>query len=143
MAGSFNRITIVGNLGRDPEVRALPSGDSVADFSVATTERGRNGKEDTTTWFRVSVFGKAADTAGQYLHKGSYVYVDGRLSQREYTGNDGTARTSIEVNANDFRMLDKAPSSDGGGHESTPSRPNGATRKPAATAAGSGYDTDL
>src|SRR6185437_6569563 len=89
MAGSFNRIIIVGNLGRDPEPRSLPNGDAVADFSVATNERrrGPDGQMvEQTTWFRVNVFGRLAEIAGQYLRKGSLVYVEGSLTQREYTG---------------------------------------------------------
>ncbi len=106
MAQSFNRITIVGNLGRDPESKMLPSGDQVTDVSVATTERRKDG--DVTTWFRVSMFGKAADTASQYLRKGSYVYIEGTLTLRAYTGRDGQQRQSLEVRARDMQMLDKA-----------------------------------
>jgi len=106
MAGSYNRISIIGNLGRDPETRLLPSGDSVATFSVATTERSKNG--DVTTWFRVSAFGKLAETCQQYLHKGSYVYIEGPLSQNEYTNREGQVRQSLEVRVREMRMLDKA-----------------------------------
>ncbi len=106
MAGNYNKLVIIGNLGRDPETRLLPSGDNVATFSVATTERGKNG--DVTTWFRVSAFGKLADTCQQYLHKGSYVYIEGGLSQNEYTNREGQVRQSLEVRAREMRMLDKA-----------------------------------
>jgi len=84
----------------------LPSGDHVTDFSVATTERRKDG--DVTTWFRVSAFGKTAETAGPYLRKGSYVYVEGTLALREYAGRDGQQRQSLEVRARDMQMLDKA-----------------------------------
>ena len=110
MAGTFNRITIVGRLGRDPEMRYLPSGDPVTSFSVATDERWRTQdgqQQERTTWFRVSAFGKLAETCSQFLHKGSYVYIEGTLSQQEFTGRDGTQRTSLEVRARDMRMLDK------------------------------------
>ena len=110
MAGSFNRITIVGNLGRDPETRTLPSGDTVADFTVATTERRRTGDggvQETTTWFRVSAFGKLGETAQQYLRKGSYAYIDGALTQRDYTNREGQTRQSLEIRARDLRMLDR------------------------------------
>ncbi len=110
MAGSFNRVTIVGNLGRDPETRTLPSGDTVADFTVATTERRRGadgGTQETTTWFRVSAFGKLGETAQQYLRKGSYVYIDGTLALREYTDRDGQPRQSLEIRVRDLRMLDR------------------------------------
>jgi single-strand DNA-binding protein len=106
MAGSYNKLIIIGNLGRDPETRLLPSGDNVATFSVATTERSKNG--DVTTWFRVSAFGKLAETCQQYLHKGSYVYIEGALSQNEYTNREGQVRQSLEVRAREMRMLDKA-----------------------------------
>ena len=83
MAGSYNKIIIIGNLGRDPEARALPSGEFVTSFSVATSERWRDRggqQQERTTWFRVSAFGKLGETCSQFLHKGSYVYVEGTLS---------------------------------------------------------------
>lgn len=110
MAGSFNRIVIVGNVGRDPESRTTSTGDAVADFSVATTDRrrGPDGQtQEQTTWFRVAAFGKLAETCQQYLRKGSYVYVEGALSQREYTDRDGNQRQSLDVRARDMRMLDR------------------------------------
>jgi single-strand DNA-binding protein len=112
MAGSFNSITIVGNLGRDPELRALPDGTPVTNFSVATTDRRRDG--DRTTWFKVTAFGKLAVTCSQYLHKGSYVYVEGSLSQNDYTDREGNAKTSLEVRANQMKMLDKVGESNAG-----------------------------
>jgi single-strand DNA-binding protein len=112
MASSFNSITIVGNLGRDPEQRALPDGTPVTNFSVATTERRRDG--DRTTWFKVTAFGKLAETCSQYLHKGSYVYVEGSLSQNDYTDREGNAKTSLEVRANQMKMLDKVGDSNAG-----------------------------
>lgn len=122
MAGSFNRITIVGNVGRDPEGKTLPSGDLVTDFTVATTERrrGADGEgSEQTTWFRVSAFGRVGDIALQYLHRGSYVYIDGTLQQREYTDREGQTRQSLEVRARELRMLDRkedaAPSLIGAG----------------------------
>ena len=106
MAGSYNKITIIGNVGRDPEMRAIPSGEMVTGFTVATTERSKAG--DVTTWFRVSAFGKLAETCNQYLRKGSYVYIEGPLTQREYTDRDGATRQSLDVRAREMRMLDKA-----------------------------------
>jgi len=110
MAGSYNKIILIGNVGRDPETRYLPSGDAVASFSVATSERrkGQDGQQqEQTTWFRVSAFGKLAETCQQYLHKGSYVYVEGALAQQEYTDREGATRQSLEVRAREMRMLDK------------------------------------
>ena len=107
---SFNKIIIVGYLGRDPELRYTPSGTPVCDFSVATTERkgrrdGGGDGEDTTTWFRVSMWGRQAEVANQYLQKGKQVYVEGRLSQREWTDRDGNKRTSLEVNGSDLQFI--------------------------------------
>jgi single-strand DNA-binding protein len=105
---SFNKLTIVGYLGRDPEIRYTPQGTPVCNFSVATTERrkDRAGElQDVTTWFRVTVWGKQAETANQYLAKGRQVYIEGRLRQDEYTDRDGNKRTTLEVNATDVQFL--------------------------------------
>jgi len=107
MARSFNRLTLVGYLGRDPESKMLPSGDQVAEFTMATDEKKKDGTT-ATTWFRVSAFGKTADVAAQYLTKGSHVYIDGSLALREYTDRQGNQRQALEVRTRDLRMLDKA-----------------------------------
>jgi len=106
VAGSYNKISIIGNVGRDPETRQLANGDNVASFTVATTERSKNG--DQTTWFRVSAFAQLADVCQKYLRKGSYIYIEGSLTQREYTDRDGATRQSLDVRAREMRMLDKA-----------------------------------
>lgn len=100
---SFNRITIVGYLGRDAEQRFTPGGMAVASFSVATTEKRKDGEK--TTWFRVSLFGKQAEAVAQYLTKGKLVYVEGSLRQEEYTTKDGQTRTALEVNATSLQLL--------------------------------------
>ncbi|HXF39475.1 MAG TPA: single-stranded DNA-binding protein [Blastocatellia bacterium] len=105
---SFNKITIVGYLGRDPELRYTPDGTPVCDFSVATTERrkDRSGEQqEITTWFRVTVWRKLAEIAGQYLAKGKQVYVEGRLIQREYQDRDGHTKYSLEVTASEIQFL--------------------------------------
>lgn len=105
---SFNRITIVGYLGRDPELRYTPDGTPVCDFSVATTERKKDKSgemQDVTTWFRVTVWRRQAELAGQYLAKGKQVYVEGRLVQKEYQDRDGNNRVSLEVTASDIQFL--------------------------------------
>jgi single-strand DNA-binding protein len=106
---SFNKVILVGHLGRDPELRYTPSGTAVCDFSMATSERrrGRDGGdgEEVTTWFRVSMWGRQAELAKEYLQKGRQVYIEGRLSQREWTDRDGNKRTSLEVHGTDLHFL--------------------------------------
>lgn len=118
---SFNKITIVGNLGHDPELRYTPQGIPVCNFSVATNERWRDSGgelQERTTWFRVTAWRRHAELANQYLKKGSQVYVEGRLSLREYTGRDGVVRTSLEVTVSDIQFLDRKPTEvDQGGPE--------------------------
>ena|SRR5262249_16969918 len=105
---SFNKITIVGYLGRDPELRYTPDGTPVCNFSVATTERKKNrtgDMQDITTWFRVNLWGRQAEIANQYLSKGRQVYVEGRLSQSEYQDRDGNTRTTLEVRGTDIHFI--------------------------------------
>ncbi len=92
---SVNKVILVGNLGRDPELRYLPSGQSVASFSVATSERfkGRDGQmRDQTEWHNVVVYGKPAEACGQYLKKGRQVYVEGRITNRSWDAKDGSGK---------------------------------------------------
>jgi single-strand DNA-binding protein len=132
---SFNKVTIVGYLGRDPEIRYTPQGTPVCNFSVATTERrkDRAGEfQDVTTWFRVTVWGKQAETANQYLAKGRQVYIEGRLRQDEFTDRDGNKRTTLEVNATDVQFLGSRQD-EGGGGASRPRTPAGSgVEEPAA-----------
>jgi single-strand DNA-binding protein len=105
---SFNKIILVGYLGRDPELRYTPDGTPVCDFSVATTERRKDKAgelQDVTTWFRVTVWRRQAELAGQYLAKGRQVYIEGRLTQREYQDRDGNTRYSLEVTATDLHFM--------------------------------------
>jgi single-strand DNA-binding protein len=105
---SFNKITIVGYLGRAPELRYTPQGTAVCNMSVATTEKRRNtsgNTEEHTIWFRVTAWGRQAESAAEYLAKGRQVYVEGRLRLEEYTDRDGNLRTSPEVNATDIQFL--------------------------------------
>jgi single-strand DNA-binding protein len=105
---SFNKITIVGYLGRDPELRYTPQGTAVCKLSVATTERRKNAageSEEHTTWFRVTVWGRQAELANEYLSRGRQVYIEGRLRLEEYTSREGSPRISPEVNATDIQVL--------------------------------------
>lgn len=129
---SFNKIIIVGYLGRDPELRYIPNGTAVCDFSVATTEKRRDAtgeSNEITTWFRVSVWGKQGETVNQYLAKGRLVYVEGRLRQEEYTDREGNKRTALRVNASDIQFL-------GGRTDDTPApqkaAPSGSSSAPSS-----------
>ncbi len=105
---SFNKVILVGNLGRDPELRYTAQGTPVCSFSLATNERfkDRNGEtQDRTTWFKVTLWGRQAETASQYLQKGRPVYIEGRLRLEEWTDRDGKARQTLEVHATDMHFI--------------------------------------
>ena len=113
---SFNKIIICGNLGRDPELRYTAQGTPVCSFSMATNERrkDKNGEmQDHTTWFRITLWNRLAETASQYLQKGRQVYIEGRLRVEEYVDRDGKPRHSLEVFATDMQFIgsrgDEAP----------------------------------
>ena len=131
---SFNKITIVGNLGRDPELRYTPQGTAVCQFSVATNERRRDKsgeQQDITTWFRVTAWGKQAENVSKYLSKGRRVYVEGRLHMEEWTDREGKTRQTLEVNASDVQFLDSAADVEGipvrQSEQSAPSSARGAS----------------
>src|SRR3569832_1110395 len=116
---SFNKITIVGNLGRDPELRYTAQGPPVCSFSMATNERrkDRNGEmQDHTTWFRITLWNRLAETASQNLQKSKQVYIEGRLRVEEYVDRDGKPRHSLEVFATDMQYIGTRKN-DGGMHE--------------------------
>ena len=110
---TMNKMLVIGNLGRDPEMRYTPSGQAVTNFSVATsykytTADGESREE--TEWFNVSVWGRQAESCNQYLSKGRKVYVEGRLRSRTYETRDGQTRFSNEINATDVRFIDSSAS---------------------------------
>ncbi|MCS6787564.1 MAG: single-stranded DNA-binding protein [Thiobacillaceae bacterium] len=105
---SVNKVILVGNLGRDPEVRYMPSGDAIANLSVATTEvwKDKNGeRQEATEWHRVVFFGKQAEICGQYLRKGSQIYVEGSIRTRKYQDKDGQDRYITEIRGDRMQML--------------------------------------
>jgi len=106
---SVNKVIIVGNLGRDPEIRYMPSGDAIANIAVATsyTHKDRNTGEvkEQTEWHRITFFGRLAEIVGQYLKKGSSVYVEGRLQTRKYTDKDNVDRWATDIIAEQMQML--------------------------------------
>ncbi len=105
---SVNKVILVGNLGRDPEVRYMPSGDAMANLNLATTDtwKDKGGeKQEKTEWHRVVMFGKTAEIAGEYLKKGSQVYIEGRLQTRKWTDKEGQERYTTEIVADRMQML--------------------------------------
>ncbi|HYP68802.1 MAG TPA: single-stranded DNA-binding protein [Thiobacillaceae bacterium] len=140
---SLNKVMLIGNLGADPEMRYMPSGDAIANLRIATSEKfkDKNGdKQERTEWHRVALFGKLGEIAGQYLKKGSSVYIEGRIQTRKWQDKEGQDRYTTEIVASDMRMLGgrsgmaEMDSSEG-------SRSSGAARSPApATSGASGFD---
>lgn len=106
---SINKVILVGNLGRDPEVKYTPSGDAVCNLSIATTDNWRDKatgeKKENVEWHRVSFFGKTAEVCGQYLKKGSQIYVEGSIRTRKYTDKDGQEKYSTEIRGDSMQML--------------------------------------
>ena len=105
---SFNKIILVGNLGRDPELRYTPQGVAVCDFSMATNERKRDKSgeyQEVPTWFRITLWRNQAENASKYLKKGSPVYIEGRLSLEEWTDRDGNTRQSLSVQATEMHFI--------------------------------------
>jgi single-strand DNA-binding protein len=143
---SVNKVIIVGNLGRDPEIRYMPSGDAIANIAVATSykskDRNTGEQKELTEWHRISFFGRLAEIVGQYLKKGSSVYVEGRLQTRKYTDKDGVEKYATDIIAENMQMLGgrqgaggDAGMDDGSGYDSAPSRPAPQRQAPPAPAA--------
>ncbi len=110
---SLNKVIIIGNLGRDPETRYAPSGDCICNITVATTETWKDKqtgeKKEATEWHRIAFFGKLGEIAGQYLKKGSQVYIEGSLRTREYTDKDGVKKYATDIKASEMKMLGGKP----------------------------------
>ena len=156
---SVNKVIVVGNLGRDPEMRSFPSGDQVANVTIATTDKWKDKQsgemKEATEWHRVVFNGRLAEIVGQYLRKGSQVYVEGSLRTRKWTDKDGIEKFTTEIRADQMQMLGSrqgmgGPGGDdggGGGYEaprqSAPARAPAAAaprQAPAASRAASGFD---
>lgn len=153
MSGSVNRVTLIGNLGRDPEVRRMNSGDSVVSFSLATTEswKDKSGeRQDRATWHNIVIFNEhIGKVAEQYCKKGSKVYLEGQLQTRKYTDKDGNERQTTEIVLQRFRgeltLLDGKPQSDDRQDRDPPNRTHAFPRdKPAqASRTADAIDDDL
>ncbi len=119
MARGINKVILIGHLGADPETRAMPSGSSVANLRIATTESWRDKQsgeqQERTEWHRVALFGRLAEVASEYLRKGSQVYIEGSLRTRKWQDKQGNERYSTEIVANDMQMLGGRGGGGGGG----------------------------
>ncbi|MEA2652941.1 MAG: single-strand DNA-binding protein [Chloroflexota bacterium] len=121
---AFCKVMIIGNLGRDPEMRYTPTGKPVTQFSVAVNQSTKNQQTgewvEETDWFRVSVFGDRAERAAEQLRKGNRVFVEGRFRTREFEGQDGQKRTSLDVTADNVISLERRPREDEAGFTGAP-----------------------
>ena len=106
---SMAKIQIIGNVGRDPEMKMTPTGKAVCEFSVAVNRVSNAGgaRNEQTDWYRVSCWGRQAETAQQYVTKGMTIFVEGRFSPRTYTNKDNVEKTSLDITCNDFQMLSR------------------------------------
>ena len=124
---SLNKVILIGNLGQDPETRFTPQGTAVANLSVATNEswKDQNGEmQDRTEWHRVVMYGRMAETAGEYMKKGQMVYVEGRLNTREWEDKNQIKRRTTEIRCDNFTMLGKRTDSQGSNPISTTDAPS-------------------
>lgn len=110
-----NKVLLIGNLGKDPEIRNTPSGAAVANFSIATSKKfkDKNGeRQERTEWHRLVAFNRTAEVVGEYLRKGSKVFIEGRLQTRKWTDKEGVERYSTEIIVDNLQMLDGKPAGD-------------------------------
>jgi single-strand DNA-binding protein len=149
---SVNKVILVGNLGADPESRYMPNGDAVVNIRLATTESWKDKtsgeKKELTEWHRVVFYRKLAEIAGQYLKKGSQVYIEGRIRTRKWQGQDGQDRYTTEIEANEMQMLgrregmgDAGPRGSGGGGRPA-GRPAAQNSSPASSGNGGFNDVE-
>ncbi|RPI47990.1 MAG: single-stranded DNA-binding protein [Betaproteobacteria bacterium] len=152
---SVNKVILIGNLGRDPETRYMPNGEAVTNITLATTEswkdRSTGDRQEKTEWHRVTFYRRLAEIAGEYLKKGSQVYVEGRLETRKWTDKEGKDRYTTEIIATEMKMLGSragagAPSYDasdeGASRPAARTAPSAGAAKPAAKAPGGIADMD-
>jgi len=145
---SVNKVILIGNLGRDPETRYMPEGGAITNISIATTDKWKDKSgemQEKTEWHRIAFFGKLAEIAGEYLKKGSQVYVEGRLQTRKWQDKDGQDKYTTEVVANVMQMLGSRQGMGGGDREGGGERsqaPAGAKAAATAKPAGKGSKFD-
>jgi single-strand DNA-binding protein len=149
MARGVNKVILVGNLGKDPEVRYMPNGNAVANITLATSESWKDKQtgeqQEKTEWHRVVMFRRLGEIAGEYLKKGSQVYIEGKLQTRKWQDNAGNDRYTTEIVADEMQMLG---SRGGGGSagfpaDSEPSQSASSQSAPAPASAGGDFDDDI
>lgn len=151
-----NKVILIGNLGQDPETRYLPSGGAVTNITVATSEtwkdKNTGQQQERTEWHRVVFFNKLAEIAGEYLKKGSKVYLEGALRTRKWQDQNGVDRYTTEIVASDMQMLDSRPGSGGGmggagggfeGYDQMPEARGGGNYQSAPTPASADFEDDI
>ena len=136
MARGVNKVILIGNLGNDPDTRYTAGGAAVANISLATTDSWRDKEtgeqQDRTEWHRVVFFGRLAEIVSEYLHKGSQIYIEGRLQTRKWQDKEGNDRYTTEIVANEMQMLGGRGSGGGSGGAMDRSEPERSTSQPAA-----------
>jgi len=154
MARGINKVILIGNLGQDPEVKYMPNGGAVTNVTIATSEswkdKNTGEQKENTEWHRVVFFRRLAEIAGEYLKKGSKVYIEGKLQTRKWQDQSGNDRYTTEIIANEMQMLDSrgGGGGSGGNFNQSPSQSSGAApqQQPAAAPAGGGmgdFDDDI
>ena len=152
MARGINKVILIGNLGQDPEVKYMPSGGAVANVTVATSDswkdKSTGEQKEKTEWHRVVFFNRLAEIVGEYLKKGSKVYIEGRLQTRKWQDQSGNDRYTTEIVANEMQMLDSRGGGGGGNFDQSSSQSSGqSSNQPAAAAAPAGgmadFDDDI
>ena len=148
MARGVNKVILIGNLGRDPEVKYMPSGSAVCNVTLATSESWKDKQsgeqQERTEWHRVVFFGRLGEIAGEYLRKGSKVYVEGSLRTRKWQGQDGQDRYTTEIVASEMQMLDSRGGMGSADFEAAPAAKTSAPAAPsAAPMAHDDFDDDI
>lgn len=146
MQRGVNKVILVGNLGQDPEVRYMPNGNAVANISVATSEtwkdKNTGDNQERTEWHRVVLFRRLGEIAGEYLKKGSKVYIEGKLQTRKWQDQNGQDRYTTEIVADQMQMLDSRGGMDSAGYDQ-PSASSSSNQPAPASADSGGFDDDI
>ncbi len=136
---SLNKVTLIGNLGKDPETRYMPNGEAVTNITIATTETWKDKageKQEKTEWHRITFYRRLAEIAGEYLKKGSQIYVEGRLETRKWQDKEGKDRYTTEVIASEMKMLGSRPGMGGGDASERDGPPSQGSSKPSGGSSG-------